>query len=52
MVVGLRRTVEEETREEEEQEEDEGVVDENEIWQVTDVTEEDFETTEGEGRIY
>ena len=31
------------------QEDDEGTADEREIWQVTDVTEEDFETTEGEG---
>jgi len=30
------------------QEDDEGTADEREIWQVTDVTEEDFETTEGE----
>ena len=30
------------------QEDDEGTTDEREIWQVTDVTEEDFETTEGE----
>ncbi len=30
------------------QEDDEGAADEREIWQVTDVTEEDFETTEGE----
>ena len=29
-------------------EDDEGTADEREIWQVTDVTEEDFETTEGE----
>ena len=29
-------------------EDDEGAADEREIWQVTDVTEEDFETTEGE----
>ena len=32
----------------EEQEDHEGDVDEREICQVTDVTEEDFETTEGE----
>jgi hypothetical protein len=32
----------------EEQEDHEGVTDEREILQVTDVTEEDFETTEGE----
>ena len=32
----------------EEQEDHEGDVDEREIWQVTDVTEEEFETTEGE----
>ena len=32
----------------EEQEDHEGTVDEREICQVTDVTEEDFETTEGE----
>ena len=32
----------------EEQEDHEGSVDEREIWEVTDVTEEDFETTEGE----
>ena len=32
----------------EEQEDHEGDADEREIWQVTDVTEEDFETTEGE----
>ena len=31
----------------EEQEDHEGSVDEREIWEVTDVTEEDFETTEG-----
>ena len=32
----------------EEEEDHEGSVDEREIWEVTDVTEEDFETTEGE----
>jgi hypothetical protein len=32
----------------EDHEDDEGAVTEREIWQVTDVTEEDFETTEGE----
>jgi len=32
----------------EEQEDHEGSVDEREIWEVTDVTEEDFEMTEGE----
>ena len=31
-----------------EQEDHEGAADEREIWQATDVTEEDFETTEGE----
>jgi len=32
----------------EDQEDDEGVSDDRKVWQVTDVTEEDFETTEGE----
>ena len=40
--------VENETGEEEDQEDDEGVPDERDIWDVTHVTEEDFETTEGE----
>ena len=34
----------------EDKKDDEGVVEEREIWQVTDVTEEHLETTEGTGR--
>ena len=37
-----------ESGEEEDTEDVEGTRDENEIWKVTHVTEEDFETTEGE----
>ena len=44
----LGRIVENEDGEEEDTEDDEGVGDEREIWSVTHVTEEDFETTEGE----
>ena len=44
----LPMIVENETGEEEDQEDDEGVPDERDIWDVTHVTEEDFETTEGE----
>ena len=40
--------LEEESGEEEDKEDDEDTTDEREIWQVTDVTEEDLETTEGE----
>jgi hypothetical protein len=40
--------VEKETGEEEDTEDNEGAGDETEIWQGTDVTEEDFEATEGE----
>jgi hypothetical protein len=40
--------VEEESGEEEDKEDDEGTADERDIWQVTNVTEEDVETTEGE----
>ncbi len=36
----------EESTTQEDQEDDEGAADEREVWQVTDVTEEDFETTE------
>ena len=42
------RIVENETGEEEDTEDDESVGDERDIWSVTHVTEEDFETTEGE----
>ena len=41
----LPRTLEEETREDQDKEDD---AHENEIWEVTDATEEDFGTTEGE----
>ena len=44
----LGRIVENETGEEEDTEDDEGDGDEIEIWSVTHVTEEDFETTEGQ----
>ncbi len=37
-----------ESGEEQEQEDDEVTADEREIWQVTDVTEEQLDTTEGE----
>ena len=47
-VVTVSIMVEEESGEEEDKEDDEGVVDERKIWEVTDVTEEDFEMTEGE----
>ena len=40
--------MDEESTEEEDQEDDEVAVDEREVWQVTDVTEEDVETIEGE----
>jgi len=40
--------IEEESGEEEDKEDDEGAADERGIWQVTDVTEDDLETTEGE----
>ncbi len=48
MTVNLVRIVENETGEEEDTEDDEGVGDERNIWSVTHVTEEDFETTEDE----
>jgi len=38
----------EESTVQEDQADDEGAADEREMWQVTDVTEKDFETTEGE----
>ena len=44
----LGRIIENESVEEEDTEDDEGDGDEREIWSVTHVTEEDFETTEGE----
>ena len=44
----VARIVENETREEEDTEDGEGVGDEREIWEVSHVTEEDFETNEGE----
>ena len=44
----LVRIVEDETGEGQDKEDDEGVADEREIWQVTDVTEEELGTTEGE----
>ena len=44
----LDRIVENESREEDDTEDDEGGGDEREILSVTHVTEEDFETTEGE----
>ena len=40
---------EDDTVDEEDWEDDEGVQDEKEIWEVTHVSEEDLETTEGEG---
>ena len=40
--------ISEASEEEEDQKDDEGTTDEREIWHLTDVTEEDFETTEGE----
>ena len=46
--VNLPGIVENESREEEDTEDDEGVGDEREICEVAHVTEEDFETTEGE----
>ena len=46
----LGRIVENETGEEEDTEDDEGDGDEREIWSVTHVTEEDFETTEDESK--
>jgi hypothetical protein len=47
-IVTVGILVDEESTEEEDQEDDEITVDESEIWQVTDVTEKDVETTEGE----
>ena len=44
----LGRIVENETGEEDDTEDDEGAGDERDIWSVTHVTEENFETTEGE----
>ena len=44
----LASIVEHDAGEVEDKEDDEGAADEREIWEVTDVTEEDCETTEGE----
>ena len=49
-VSNLARIVENETGEEEDTEDDEGTGGERDIWSVVHVTEEDFETTEGEGQ--
>ena len=43
----LGRIVENESAEEEDTEDDEGAGDERDIWEVTHVTEQDFESTEG-----
>jgi hypothetical protein len=40
--------VDNDTGEDQDKEDDEGAADERDIWEVTHVTEEDFETTEGE----